>query len=110
MAYTQEWPITVRCDQNINLRQVFLDWENNAASLYNNAGGLLGTFASTVDAKMILLGEDNQKVMKKYILRGVFPTNTGNIQFDQGNNGIATFNVTLTFQYWYDEDSGDPLA
>jgi len=110
ITYTQEWPITVRCDQGMSIRTSFENWSNQIASLAANAGGALGTLASNVDAQMYLLGEDNQTIEATYILKGVYPTNIGATTFEQGSNGIATFNVTLTFQYWYNQADGDPIA
>ena len=107
-TYTKEWNLTIRCDREMVIRSLFENWMNEISDLRNNTGGSKAQIPSE-KARVHLLDETMTDVDKTYVLEGMFPSTLGDISVSHSDNGIMTFDVTLTFQYWYDEPDGDPM-
>ena len=121
-TYTQTWDCNVRCDTNLEMRDIFEGWMDTVSSLAKSTGGSKGLVPVNTYALVHLLSPDffNQNgaanVVRSYKMVGIYPSNLGNIEQDHNSNAISTFSTTFTFQYWYPVKFGesgdgiDPLA
>ena len=113
LTYTQDWTLTVRCDTELKIRSAFEAWADTFASLRNNTGGKKGQAPGGSDCLVHLLKNDMVSVVKTYKLFGAFCQDLGAMDFDHAGTAIATFPVTIGFQYWNGADAGevaDPLG
>ncbi len=107
--YTHEWPITIRCDKDMIIYRRFKEWADEISSLANNTAGKKAQ-VPTDNARLYLLSSTLNDVTTTYKLIGIFPSNISDISFAHDNNGIATFDVTITLQYHFeDSQEVDPL-
>ena len=103
--YTQTWDLTIRLDKDMVVRNLFEVWFDRISNLAYSTGGSKGIIPSDSYAMVHMLSPDffntgTGSVSRSYRLEGVFPSRLGDVRLDHGGNGIATFDVTLTFQYW----------
>lgn len=109
LTYDNTWTVKVLCDTKMEIHKEFERWMDTISSLAHNTGGLKGRVANT-NAEIELLDEKlSDTPVKTYRMMGIYPTAIGKIQHDHNSNSIATFDVTLSYQYWYDKDEKDPL-
>jgi hypothetical protein len=121
-TYVQTWDCNVRCDKDVQIRDIFEGWMNSISDLSKSTGGSKGIVPVGTYALLHLLSPDffnasgNANIVRTYKMMGIYPSNLGNIEQDHNSNAITTFSTTFTFQYWYpvrgDEtgDGIDPLA
>ena len=95
----EPWNITVINDTDFNVRNSFEQWMNGINQHKENTGL---TQPSSYMADMIVEQLDKDgSVLKKYDIRGTFPTTLGAIELDYGSeNVIEEFEVELQVQYW----------
>ena len=93
------WGVTVINDTDFNVRNSFEQWMNGINQHQENTGL---TQPSSYMADMIVEQLDKDgSVLKKYDIRGTFPTTLGAIELDYGSeNVIEEFEVELQVQYW----------
>jgi len=95
----EPWSITCINDTDFGLRSAFEDWMNMINEHKQNTGL---TEPNSYMADMIVeqLDKDGTSI-KKYDIRGTFPTSLGAIELDYGSeNVIEEFTVELQIQYW----------
>lgn len=120
-TYNQTWACTCRADVDMKIRKVFEDWMNDYADLSKNTGGSKGKVPANDFVYIHLLKPDffansnsinggTVETARTYKLEGVFPSSLGNMTLSHSGNEISTFDITFAFQYWYPDDSPDPLA
>ena len=95
----EPWNITVINDTDFDVRNAYEDWMNMINHHKQNTGL---TEPSSYMADMIVEQLDKDgTVLKKYDIRGTFPTALGAIELDYGSeNVIEEFTVELQVQYW----------
>jgi hypothetical protein len=93
------WSITVINDTDFDVRNQYEEWMNMINQHKLNTGL---TDPSSYMADMIVEQLDKDgTVLKKYDIRGTFPTTLGAIELDYGSeNVIEEFEVELQIQYW----------
>jgi hypothetical protein len=99
--------LTIRCDRDMEVRNAFLAWQKVFASIVigselDNGGGDKSIPDGRVE--LFLLEENMKTVEETYVLAGAFPTEVGTMELSNEDPTIATFSVTLQFQYWYNEN------
>ncbi len=95
----EPWSITVINDTNFSVRNAFERWMNGINQHNNNTG-----FTNPTDYQADMIVEQLNKagdVVKRYDLRGTFPTNVSAIEVSyDSENQIEEFTVELQVQYW----------
>ena len=93
------WSITVINDTDFAVRNAYEDWMNMINEHKRNTG-LTDPTSYMADMIVEQLDKDGS-VLKKYDIRGTFPTTLGAIELDYGSeNVIEEFEVELQVQYW----------
>ena len=93
------WSITVINDTDFAVRNAYEDWMNMINEHKKNTG-LTQPTSYMADMSVEQLDKDGT-VLKKYDIRGTFPTTLGAIELDYGaENVIEEFEVELQVQYW----------
>ena len=93
------WSITVINDTDFAVRNAYEDWMNMINEHKRNTG-LTDPTSYMADMIVEQLDKDGS-VLKKYDIRGTFPTTLGPIELDYGSeNVIEEFEVELQIQYW----------
>ena len=107
VTFESPWAVTIRCDQSMTIRDAIEDWFNEFADVSKGGGGdkTIPDYRARVD----LLDESLQNIVKTYVIEGIYPESYGAITLDTTDGGISTFDCNLAFQYYYPEDKGDPL-
>ena len=105
--YGGEWSISCRCDADLKLKKDMEKWMNQYSDLSKNGGGFKNIPDNNV--RIDLLDHDLKTITKTYVLVGVWPTNVGELAFDQATAEIVTIELGMVFQYWYDEADENPL-
>ena len=97
------WDITVYNDTDFMIRNAMENWSNGINDFANNTG-LTNPADFQTDLQVEQLDRDDT-ILKTYILRNCFPTNTAEITLDMSqNDAIETFGVT--WKYTHLEASG----
>ena len=121
-TYVQTWDCNVRCDKDVQMRDIFEGWMNSISDLSKSTGGSKGIVPVGTYALLHLLSPEFfnaagvANIVRTYKMMGIYPSNLGNIEQDHNSNAITTFSTTFTFQYWYaisgtdTGDGTDPLA
>lgn len=112
LLFESPWNITVRCDSEMKVRDAIETWQKKHADLIKGGGG--DKKIPDVRARVDLLDDQLETILKTYILEGVFPSTNSEIPLDHADNSISTFDLGLEYQYWYstDQENGtndDPL-
>jgi len=93
------WSVTVLNDTNFKLYRAFERWLNGINNMTDNEG-LTNPVDYQVDVFIDQL-DRNGTPLKKYTLRGAFPTSLTDIDLSYSdNNSIETFTASLTYQYF----------
>jgi hypothetical protein len=108
LKYDNTWTVTVICDTDLKIREKFETWMDEIASLARNTGGMKGRISKGF-SRLHLLDSNLTDITKSYVMVGMYPEKLGKITNSHTDSGVATFDVTLKFQYWYDQDKGNPL-
>lgn len=95
----EDWSITVINDGAFKSRNAFERWSNVINNHIANKGEH-NPLAYQTDM-MIEQLDRNDQVVKKYTIRGVFPTVVAPIEVSyESNDAVEEFSVTLAYQYW----------
>lgn len=95
----EDWTITVYNDVGHDVRQQFIDWQNQVHALDRQIYGE----NPDVYKKQAIVHQMNRQGQKtaSHVLHGVWPTNVGEISLDwETNNEPQTFDVTLSVDWW----------
>jgi len=99
-----DWTIKVINDTNFKLRNAFERWMNAMNNMTDNEG-LTNPLNYQKDIIVDHL-DRNGATLKRYILRGAFPTTLDDIALSAGDNDtVETFGVALTYQYFETDTS-----
>lgn len=91
--------ITVINDAEFKIRNAFERWQNNI-SAHSDATGDGSPLAYQTDVTIEQLDRDDT-VLKKYVLRGAWPSNVSPIEVGFENvDTVEEYTVELQFQYW----------
>ena len=87
-------------DEAHDARQKFVDWQSIAAGQGNEiTGGKPAEYKKSAIVRQY--ARDAKTVTKEVEIKGLWPTNVGELQLDwDSNNEIQTFEVTLALDYW----------
>ena len=87
-------------DEAHDARQKFVDWQSIAAGQGNEiTGGKPAEYKKSAIVRQY--ARDAKTVTKEIEIKGLWPTNVGELQLDwDSNNEIQTFEVTLALDYW----------
>lgn len=101
---SDSWAVTYRCDQQLNIRQKFVNWQSSIFNAFpNSAGQSTGNYAPKgmeSVAKLVVHDRDGNPV-RAFQLIGVYPVTIGEVSYDQtGNGAIATMTATMAYQWW----------
>ena len=99
-----DWTITITNDNNFAVRNAFERWQEAINGAVTNVSGLglnAASFNSYVaDLEIEQLGRDGN-VIKRYIMKGAWPTTVDAIEVSYDNTDqIEEFGVTLCYQWW----------
>ena len=93
------WSVTVLNDTNFKIYRAFERWMNAMNNMTDNEG-LTNPGNYQVDVRVDHL-DRNGATLKRYILRGAFPTTLDDITLSASDNDtVETFGVALTYQYF----------
>ena len=93
------WSITVLNDTNFKIYRAFERWMNGMNNMTDNEG-LTNPINYQKDVIVDHL-DRNGATLKRYILRGAFPTSLADIDLSAGDNDtVETFSCSLTYQYF----------
>ena len=95
----EPWTVTIMNDTGFEVRDAMERWMNGINGHSANTGIVNPTDYQT-DLIVDQLDRD-ESVLKRYNIRGAFPTTVGEIalSYDQAGE-IETFDVTFSYQYW----------
>lgn len=98
-----DWSMTVLNDTDFKLYRAFERWMNEINNMTDNEG-LTNPTDYQVDGFIDHLDRDGNSI-KKYTIRGAFPTSLDGIALSYGtNDAIEDFGVTLSYQ-WFETDT-----
>jgi len=109
---SNSWSTTFYCDSEYRLRDITETWSRATFDEHKNL-----CINSLADVELVLLensfaGNNKPKEMvevRKYILKGCFPLQIGNITYQTSNSGdFATSTLNLAFQYVISENNTTP--
>ena len=93
------WSVTVLNDTNFKIYRAFERWMNGMNTMTDNEG-LTNPINYQTDVFVDQLAR-NGAVLKRYTLRGAFPTSLADIELSAGDNDtVETFTCALTYQYF----------
>jgi len=95
----EPWTVTILNDTGFEVRDSMERWMNGINGHAANTG-----ITNPVDYQTDLIIDQldrDESVIKRYNIRGAFPTSVGDIAltYDQGGE-VETFDVSFTYQYW----------
>lgn len=98
-----DWSMTILNDTDFKLYRAFERWMNEINNMTDNEG-LTNPTDYQVDGFIDHLDRDGNSI-KKYTIRGAFPTSLDGIALSYGtNDAIEDFGVTLSYQ-WFETDT-----
>ena len=93
------WSVTIINDTNFKLYKAFERWFNGMNNMTDNEG-----LTNPVDYQVDIFVDHldrNGATLKKYTLRGAFPTSLDDIALSYStNNAVEEFGCSLTYQYF----------
>ena len=93
------WSMTILNDTNFKIYRAFERWMNGMNNMTDNEG-LTNPINYQKDVIVDHL-DRNGATLKRYILRGAFPTSLADIDLSAGDNDtVETFSCSLTYQYF----------
>jgi len=98
------WAVTFRCDQQLNIRQKLIVWQQSIFNAFPyEAGESVGAYGpkgfETV-ANVIVFDRDG-KTARGMKLVGIYPVTVGDITYDTTGSGKeVTLQATLAYQWW----------
>lgn len=110
VKYPDSWDVEVLLDQDLTQYKRLQSWMEAMSSFEMSQGG--SKTIPHVVAHVNLLDSTMQRVVKTYVMEGVWIQKLGDVEFkyEEGSSTIAKCTCTFTMQYWYDYDEGDPLG
>ena len=98
------WSVTVLNDTNFKIYRAFERWMNGMNTMTDNEG-LTNPINYQTDVHVDQLAR-NGAVLKRYTLRGAFPTSLDDITLSASDNdSVETFTCALTYQYFETDTS-----
>ena len=98
------WSVTVLNDTNFKIYRAFERWMNGMNTMTDNEG-LTNPINYQTDVFVDQLAR-NGAVLKRYTLRGSFPTSLADIELSASDNdSVETFTCALTYQYFETDTS-----
>jgi len=95
----EPWAVTILNDTGFEVRDSMERWMNGINGHSANTG-----ITNPVDYQTDLIIDQldrDESVIKRYNIRGAFPTSVGDIALTYDNGGeVETFEVSFTYQYW----------
>ena len=93
------WSVTVLNDTNFKIYRAFERWMNGMNTMTDNEG-LTNPINYQTDVIVDQLAR-NGAVLKRYTLRGSFPTSLADIELSASDNdSVETFTTAFTYQYF----------
>jgi hypothetical protein len=103
--YGGEWSINVRVDNELSIKKALMKWMDEFSDLSKNGGG--NKKVTDYNVRIDLLDNDLQTITDTYVLVGCFPSSMGELGLDQSAADVVAMDISLNFQYWYNETTGD---
>jgi len=95
----EPWAVTILNDTGFEVRDSMERWMNGINGHSANTG-----ITNPVDYQTDLIIDQldrDESIIKRYNIRGAFPTSVGDIALTYDNGGeVETFEVSFTYQYW----------
>ena len=95
----EPWIVTILNDTGFEVRDAMERWMNGINGHSANTG-----ITNPADYQTDLIVDQldrDESVIKRYNIRGAFPTNVGEIQLQYDTGGeVETFETTFSYQYW----------
>ena len=95
----EPWTVTILNDTGFEVRDSMERWMNGINGHSANTG-----ITNPVDYQTDLIIDQldrDESVIKRYNIRGAFPTSVGDITLNYDGGGeVETFDVVFTYQYW----------
>lgn len=111
VKYPEAWDVEILLDQDLTQYNRLRSWQEAMSSYTLSAGGYK-TIPNVV-ARVNLLDNTMMRVVKTYIMEGVWIKDLGSVSMqysEGGGSDVAKCKCTFTMQYWYEEGEGDPLG
>ena len=98
------WNVTFRCDQNLNIREKLITWQQTIFNAFpytaGESTGAYGPKFTESVADITIFNKSGQEV-RGIELVGIYPVTVGEISYDAtGNGALVTLQATLAYQYW----------
>jgi len=106
-----DWTVTFNCDENYIIRNAFEGWMQHIqpSNVPDNTYGTMGEYQRDLTFYMLRgnYSTPNQTteitgsmIAGKLSLKDAWPKSVGSISFDYSSSGIATFDVTFSYNYY----------
>lgn len=95
------WGSTIYCDEDFKIRNALESWNNKINTYQGNIRdfGTSSPLEYKSTGKMYLLSKTNQ-VLRVYQFFGLWPSEVSDIRYGWGQDAIAEFDVTWTYDYF----------
>ncbi len=110
LEFPGEWNTSMLLDQNMDIMRNLTRWQEGFSSLSNNMGG--ERFYGIAEAKVYALDHNMKKMStdQTIVIKGLFPKTIPTVELTHEGTEVIKPDITWTYQYWYFESEGDPLA
>ena len=101
---SDNWAVTFRCDQNLNIREKLISWQQSIFNSFpSTAGESTGAYGPKAKESVIKLTifDKNGAEVRGIQLVGAWPKTVSEVTYDvTGNGAIRELPVTLAYQWW----------
>ena len=112
ITYGETWDVEFIMTTDMIQYDAIYEWQNWFADLSMDGGATAGykKIIPETEARVSLLDATLQTEIRKFILKGIYPTKIGDLKmkYENNSNGVP-FSCTFTYQYCYEDIDGDPL-
>lgn len=102
------WPVTFRCDESLNIRNILENWSYGVFDDRTSQGSNIPSNDANHIVELVAI--DNAGNPRKTIsLIGAWCTTVGDVSYNlTGNGQVVTVQATLAYQYWRSSDTTEP--
>lgn len=93
-----DWSVSFLCDQAHSARHAFLKWQTKMYQVQTLRNSAHGQYKS--DGASVSQIAYNGEVTSTAVFYGLYPSNVGEIGFDQNGGTVETFDVTFAYDYF----------
>lgn len=102
------WSVELYTDSKNAFYNRLRSWQEEYANWRNSGGGYKGV--TSINVYIDLYNNNMDEIVDTMVLSGVWPEEVGSMNLDMAGDGLASFNLTLSFVTSYSNKySSDPL-